>query len=87
MDSSGSSDVGSVSQKCPTIHSWFCATDGDDSIKVHTPAFPPCTISEAGTEAMMIQTAALVKTGEDLLSDYEFLAAATAEYERKLKEF
>ena len=86
IDSSGSSDVGSVSQKCPTIHAWFCATDGNENIKVHTPDFPPCTISEAGTEAMMLQTAALVMTGEDLLSDPGFLAAATEEYERKLKE-
>lgn len=86
VDISGSSDVGSVSQKCPTIHAWFGVTGGDESIRVHTLDFPPHTISEEGTRCMMIQTAALVKTGEDLLSDPAFLAAATAEYERKLQE-
>lgn len=81
----GSSDVGAVSQKCPTIHAWFDVS-GDEKIRTHMSEFVKCTASEYGLENMYKQTAALVLTGEDVLTNPTFLEKAKSEYELKLKE-
>lgn len=81
----GSSDVGAVSQKCPTIHAWFDVS-GDDSIRTHMVEFEKCTGSDYGIANMFVQAAALAMTGEDVLKEPQFLADAKEEYEIRLKE-
>jgi len=82
-DSLGSSDVGNVSQICPTIHAWFDVT-GTRDIATHMREFTNCVVSEYGLNNMYIQIAALTKTGKDVLSQPEFLAEVKDEFKKNV---
>lgn len=82
-DTKGSSDIGDVSQYCPTIHMWFDVT-GDPNIGTHTKEFAVCTGSEYALKNTFLQAAALTLTGEDLLKDPSFLAAVKKEFTENL---
>jgi len=80
----GSSDIGNVSQRCPSIHAWFDVT-GTKDIATHMQEFTACTVSEYGLKNMYIQAAALTKAGEDLFTQPEFLEAVKNEFERNVR--
>lgn len=82
-DTKGSSDIGDVSQRCPTIHMWFDVT-ADPRIGSHTKEFAACAGSDYALENTFLQAAALTLTGEDLLKDPAFLAAVKQEFEQNL---
>lgn len=77
----GSSDIGNVSYRCPTIHQWFDVT-GDPSIGTHTPGMREAADSDYGYEQLFIVSQAFVATAEDVLTDPAFLAAVRQEFEK-----
>ena len=83
-NSSGSSDFGNVSSRCPAMHAWFDVT-GDVNIGPHMQEFTTCTASDYAVDNMIKQIKALVMTGEDVLTQPEFLAEIKAEFERVVK--
>ena len=79
-NSSGSSDIGNVSYRTPSIHQWFDVT-GDPDIGTHTPGLCAGADSDYGYDQMFIVSRAFVKTAEDILSDPAFLADIRAEFD------
>ena len=79
-DSSGSSDIGNVSYRCPAIHQWFDVT-GDPTVGTHTEGLCIGADSDYGFDQMFIISKAFVQTAEDILTDPEFLAAIRAEFD------
>ena len=77
---SSSSDIGTVSYRCPAIHQWFDVT-GDPSVSIHTPGLRAGADSDYGYAQMFIVAQAFVQTAEDILKDPAFLAAIRAEHE------
>ncbi|MEC4574621.1 amidohydrolase [Streptomyces virginiae] len=63
----GSSDIGDVSSRIPTIHP-FVAILGDEASD-HTPAFARAAASERGRAVMLAAAEALACTAADVLSD------------------
>ncbi len=80
--STGSSDIGNVSYRCPTIHQWFDVIGGNTGIGTHTPELLAGADSNYGYEQMFIVSKAFVATAEDVLTDPAFLAAIREEFER-----
>jgi amidohydrolase len=76
----GSSDIGNVSYRCPSIHQWFDVTN-DTSVGTHTEGLRCGADSDYGYEQMFIVSKAFVKTAEDVLTDPDFLAAIRKEFE------
>ncbi len=83
-DSSGSSDIGNVSYRCPAIHQWFDVT-GDPEIGTHTPGLCAGADSDYGFDQMFIISKAFVKTAEDILTDPSFLTDIRKEFEETTK--
>lgn len=79
-NSSGSSDIGNVSYRCPAIHQWFDVT-GNPEIGTHTEGLCAGADSDYGFDQMFIISKAFVKTAEDILTDPEFLGAIRAEFD------
>ena len=79
-NATGSSDIGNVSYRCPSIHQWFDVTN-DTSVGTHTEGLCIGADSDYGYEQMFIVAKAFVKTAEDVLTDPAFLAAIRKEFE------
>jgi len=81
----GSTDVGNVSQVCPTIHPMFgIAEDGVD-ITPHTIEFAHATLTDTAHENMLKTISALVMTGIDVITDKELLKNIKEEFQNSAK--
>ena len=80
-NATGSSDIGNVSYRCPSIHQWFDVTN-DTSVGTHTEGLCIGADSDYGYEQMFLVSKAFVKTAEDVLTDPAFLAAIREDFER-----
>ena len=74
----GSSDVGNVGLKCPTVQAFIKCVP--ESIGTHTREFAEVARSEAGMRAMSQAAKSLAMTTIDLCYRPEAMAAATAEW-------
>ncbi|MBQ6974341.1 MAG: M20 family metallopeptidase [Oscillospiraceae bacterium] len=79
--STGSSDIGNVSYRCPTIHQWFDVIGGNTGIGTHTPELLAGADSDYGYDQLFIVAKAFVATAEDVLTDPAFLAAIRKEFD------
>ncbi|HWC82826.1 MAG TPA: M20 family metallopeptidase [Pseudonocardiaceae bacterium] len=74
----GSSDIGNVSQRLPTVHPYLqIAPRGTAS---HSAAFRDAAVSDQAHTTMLTMATALAQTGADLLLDDELLAIAREEF-------
>ena len=80
-ENTGSSDIGNVSYRCPCIHQWFDVV-GDPNVALHTPELCAGADSDYGYDNMFTIAKAFVATGEDVLTDSEFLAEIRAEFDK-----
>ena len=78
---SGSSDIGSVSYVCPTLHGTIQIA-GDD-VNGHSREMAAATVSPAGTEALEKGAQALALIGLRLLTDADWRAEVKAEFLRR----
>ncbi|MFF7213037.1 amidohydrolase [Streptomyces sp. NPDC008238] len=76
----GSSDVGTVSNRLPTIHPFVAIMDADGSD--HTPRFAAAAATPRAREVMLAAARALACTAADVLADPAVTAAAWAEHRR-----
>jgi len=76
-DAGGSSDMGNVSQRFPSLHAYI-AIDGD--VKPHTAEFRDAAQSDRADRAVVDGATLLAQLGFDLLTDPQLLAAAVAEH-------
>ncbi|MET9880321.1 amidohydrolase [Actinacidiphila glaucinigra] len=74
----GSSDVGTVSNRLPTIHPFMAIMDADGSD--HTPQFAAAAAGARARAAMLAAAQALACTAADVLVDPGITAAAWAEH-------
>ncbi|KPH97060.1 amidohydrolase [Actinobacteria bacterium OV450] len=77
----GSSDIGDVSGRVPSIHP-FVAILGDEASD-HTPAFARAAASQRGREVMLAAAEALACTAADVLTDPGITARAWARHREK----
>lgn len=75
---SGSSDIGAVSYKVPTIEGTIKICD--DNICAHSKEFASATISKQGQEALKLGALALAKLGYNLICDKELLSEVKNEF-------
>ena len=80
MPDMGSSDVGAVSQVCPTIQPYFDITQYDKSILNHTREFAESTLTPYAKEQMRLTAAALALTGTKALTDPDLFQKINAEF-------
>lgn len=78
----GSSDVGNVGQRVPTIHPSIKICD---HLSVHTRAFAKAALSDHGYKAMIGAAKALALTGYEVLSQPETLKRIQAEFKNMRK--
>lgn len=79
----GSSDVGNVSQKIPTIHEYVqILYTGDIS---HTIPFRDAAVSKRGDEAVLIAAKTMAMTAYDLFTDSQFRLDVRHEFEEAIK--
>ena len=77
----GSSDIGSVSYQCPTLHGYIKICE--DDINCHSTQFADATISSAGDKALFDGACALAMIGYRLLSDETLLNKVKEEFNQK----
>lgn len=82
--STGSMDMGNVSQVCPAINPYF-NIGGDESIAAHTTEFRDLTIKEEAYKNMVITINATVKTALDILGDKNLLQKIKEEFAASTK--
>ncbi len=75
----GSTDMGDISQRVPSIHPYLAICDEGESL-CHEHRFAECAKSERGFDTMLVASKALARTALDLLEDPELLAAAKREF-------
>lgn len=71
--SSGSTDVGNVSQVCPAIHPSFGICEEGKTFPAHTIEFAEATLTDIAYYNMAKTISALVLTGVDIITDKELL--------------
>lgn len=74
----GSSDIGNVSLKLPTIHPYLRITDR--AVPGHSPELAEAAATPFAQEAMLAMATALAKTGADLFLEPGMLDAAKKEF-------
>ena len=79
-DGKGSSDMGNVSHKAPSIHPSISITDG---VKVsgHSRDFAACTIADSGKSATLLTAKALAFTAIELLSSENAISEIRKEFD------
>lgn len=77
-DFGGSSDMGNVSQRIPSLHAFIAI---DDEAKPHTVPFREAARSERGDAAVLDGATLLAQLAHDVLVDVELLSRARAEPE------
>jgi amidohydrolase len=65
---SGSTDMGDVSHRVPSIHAWLAICDEGETT-CHQRAFAQCAKSEAGMETMIVAAKSLARTAADVVED------------------
>jgi amidohydrolase len=78
--SSGSTDVGNVSQLLPTIHPTVAIAP--DSVYIHTGGFAEVAASEDALRCMLDAAKAMAMTAADILSSPEMLKKVQAEFRK-----
>lgn len=81
----GSSDVGSVSYQCPTLHGYIKIAE--PCVLGHSKEFAEATISEAGSQALHDGSIALACIGKRLLCEKEVLQEVKAEFNDALEKW
>jgi hypothetical protein len=76
----GSTDMGDVSLRIPSIHPYLAICDEGESL-CHEHRFADCACSERGFGTMLVAAKAMARTALDLLEDAPTLAAAKREFE------
>ena len=79
VDFGGSSDIGNVSYRCPTIHQLWDVT-GDPAVGIHTNEFCVCADTDYAYEQMKLVAEAFVRTAEDVLTQPDFVEAMRKEF-------
>ncbi len=77
----GSSDVGNVSRKTPTIHPQIQMVPA--GVSAHTPAFAEAAGADAGRRTLLTGAKALAMTGADFLLRADVRAEVAAEFARR----
>jgi amidohydrolase len=77
--STGSTDMGNVSQVLPGIHPWIAIAPSDTPI--HTVGFRECAKSDAGHQGMVDGAKALAMTGIDVLMDADLRKRMKEEFD------
>lgn len=77
----GSSDIGNVSLKLPTIHEYISIAD--ENINMHSVEFAEVTTSEKGDEGCILGAKALAMTALDLLTDNNLREETVYEFKNK----
>jgi amidohydrolase len=77
-DKAGSTDMGNVSHRTPSIHPMLAVAPPE--IPIHNPQFTRYAASERGDQAVIDGAKALALTALDLMSDTELLAATKADF-------
>ena len=78
----GSSDVGSVSYCCPTLHGYIKIAD--PGVNGHSKEMACATISDAGTKALRDGAISLANLGLRLICEKDLLKKAKEEFERSI---
>ncbi|HFI0463757.1 TPA: M20 family metallopeptidase [Streptococcus suis] len=79
----GSTDVGAVSYKCPTIQGFVKIAP--ESVQAHTKEMADATISAEGTQGLVIAAQAIALLGLQLIEEPDTLAKVKAEQARTLE--
>lgn len=82
----GSSDMGDVSQFCPTIHPNFAIVGDNDDIIGHTAEFAQATLTDQAYKGMEEAIYALVASGVEVIEDRDLLNKIKKEFEIKFKK-
>ncbi len=77
----GSTDMGDVSHRVPSIHPWLAICDVGETT-CHQHAFEACAGSERGMETMLIAAKTLGRTAADVVGDDALCASARTAFER-----
>ncbi len=80
----GSTDVGNVSQYCPTIHPYFSIKE-DGNLTGHSVEFANCSISDYANKQMTKTVTAFTLTAIDILKNSEILEDIKNEFNSKHK--
>lgn len=80
----GSSDVGSVSYCCPTLHGYIKIAD--ENVNGHSKEMACATISEAGSKALRDGAVALANLGRRLIMENGLLDQAKAEFQKTVNK-
>lgn len=80
----GSSDIGSVSYCCPTLHGYIKIADAD--VQGHSLEMAHATISKAGTKALRDGSIALAALGRRLIVDRDLLNRTKTEFSNARKK-
>ncbi|ONI79991.1 amidohydrolase [Actinosynnema sp. ALI-1.44] len=80
----GSSDIGNISTRVPSIHPFVAILDGDQSD--HTPEFATAAGSARGREVMLAAADALSRTAIDLLTRPDLVSAAWDDFRQRAAE-
>ena len=79
----GSSDIGNVSRRVPTIHEYLRINQGKGP---HTDEFREAAVSERGDEVVLLAAKGMAMTASDLFTDQEFRKKALEEFKEATKE-
>ena len=78
----GSSDIGSVSYRCPALHGYIKIADS--CVAGHSREMASATISPAGREGLLNGATALACLGAELIAQPEKLARVKAEFQESM---
>jgi len=81
----GSSDVGNVTLKIPSIHAYVKITD--EKVVAHNAAFTKVTDTDQAHEAMMKAAKAMAATGLDIMTDEGFRKEINEEFKEKVPHY
>lgn len=80
----GSSDIGSVSYRCPALHGYIKIAD--TCVAGHSREMASATISPEGRQGLLNAATALANLGAELIADPEKLAKVKAEFDQSMAE-
>ena len=81
----GSSDMGDVSQVCPSIHPYFPIAEGNSNIVGHTIEFGEATLTEVAYKGMGDAIYTLVQTAVEIIQDNKILNKIKEEFNSTFK--
>src|SRR5262249_51529114 len=77
----GSTDMGDVSHRIPSIHPWLQICD-EGATTCHQRDFAASAKSTRGLDTMLVAAKAMARTAADILCDAGLRGAARSEFER-----